>query len=32
MNDKIYVMVAVGATKLRRKFQSQQPLEVKGRQ
>uniref|UniRef100_A0A2N9IH83 Leucine-rich repeat-containing N-terminal plant-type domain-containing protein n=1 Tax=Fagus sylvatica TaxID=28930 RepID=A0A2N9IH83_FAGSY len=32
MNDKIYVMVAVGATKLRRKFQGQQPLEVKGRQ
>ncbi|GMY04979.1 putative RING-H2 finger protein ATL21A [Fagus crenata] len=32
MNDKIYVMVAVGANKLRRKFQSQQPLEVKGRQ
>ena len=31
MNDKIYVMVAVVATKLQRKFQRQQAPQVKGR-
>ncbi|KAK4573640.1 hypothetical protein RGQ29_031548 [Quercus rubra] len=32
MNDKIYVMVAVGAAKLQSKFQHQQAPQVKGRQ